>query len=107
MKVLEPTTPEVLVRRELNDELSLSLAHAPMHGVRQEFADGTIRYNVSFGQALGRRALMDLLYTLAPYKAHGLDRFARVLDNWGLHDRAAANAGSQALFLQHAKSLRS
>ena len=31
---------------------------------------------------------MDLLYTLAPYKAHGPDRFARVLDNWALYDRA-------------------
>ena len=82
MKVLGPTTPEDLVGRGLTDELSLSLAHAPAHGARQDLDDGTVRYALLLGQALGRRALMDLLYTLAPYKAHGPDRFARVLDNW-------------------------
>jgi hypothetical protein len=57
------------------------------------------------GQALGRRALMDLLYVLAPYKAHGPDRFARVLDNWGIYDRAADQGASNNLFLQHVKGL--
>jgi hypothetical protein len=107
MKVLGPISPVQLVGHDLHDELSLSLAHAPLLGVRQQLEDGSVRYTVALGQALGRRALMDLLYTLAPYKAHGPDRFARVLDNWGLHDRAATNGGSQALFLQHAKSLKS
>src|SRR5688572_32709254 len=74
MKLLGPTTPEDFVGRPLADELSLSLCHAPAHGVRQDLDDGTVRYAVLLGQALGRRALMDLLYTLAPYKAHGPDR---------------------------------
>src|SRR5688572_11211881 len=108
MKLLGPTTPEDFVGRPLADELSLSLCHAPAHGVRQDLDDGTVRYALVLGQALGRRALMDLLYTLAPYKAHGPDRFARVLDNWALHDRAAgANSGaSLALVALHAQSLK-
>jgi hypothetical protein len=50
---------------------------------------------------------MDMLYSLAPYKAHGPDRFARVLDNWGLHERAKAGGASENLFQQHAASLKS
>jgi hypothetical protein len=108
MKVLEAITPEELLGRQLTDELSLNLAHAPAHGVRRELDDGGVRYAVALGQALGRRALMDLLYTLAPYKAHGPDRFARVLDNWALHDRAAGanNGASLALVALHAQSLK-
>jgi hypothetical protein len=87
--------------------MSLSLAAAPVYGVRQEHEDGATSYAIVLASALGRRALMDLLYTLAPYKAHGPDRFARVLDNWGIYDRAATNGGSNALFMQHAKSLKS
>ena len=49
---------------------------------------------------------MDLLYTLAPDKAHGPDRFARVLDNWRLHDRARTSSGSESLLLQHAAALK-
>jgi hypothetical protein len=86
--------------------MSLSLTADAVYGVRQEQEDGTVGYCLVLGQALGRRALMDLLYTLAPYKAHGPDRFARVLDNWGLFDRAATNGGSHALFMQHANSLK-
>lgn len=107
MQVVGPTTAEALAGRVINDELSVLLAHSPVYGVRVQLKSGVVRYTVALGQALGRRALMDLLYTLAPYKAHGPDRFSRVLDNWGLHDRAATNGGSQALFLQHARSLRS
>ena len=86
--------------------MSLSLSQDPAYGVRQEHKNGSVSYALALGQAMGRRALMDLLYTLAPYKAHGPDRFARVLDNWGLHDRAAAGGGSQALLVQHANSLK-
>src|SRR5688572_31180626 len=86
--------------------MSLSLVAGPVYGVRQGYEDGSVSYALALGQALGRRALMDLLYTLAPYKAHGPDRFARVLDNWGLYDRAATNGGSNALFTQHASSLK-
>jgi len=106
LKVLGPITVSTLLGRELVDEMSLSLSVDPAYGVRKEHEGGTVGYALALRQALGRRALMDLLYTLAPYKAHGPDRFARVLDNWGLFDRAAANGGSHALFLQHAKSLK-
>jgi hypothetical protein len=106
LKVLGPKTVTSLLGREIVDEMSLSLVAGPVYGVRQEQEDGSVSYTLTLGQALGRRALMDLLYTLAPYKAHGPDRFARVLDNWGLHDRAASGGGSQALLQQHANSLK-
>jgi hypothetical protein len=96
----------VLLGRELVDEMSLSLAAAPVYGIRREQEGGATHYAIVLASALGRRALMDLLYTLAPYKAHGPDRFARVLDNWGIFDRAATNGGSNALFQQHASSLK-
>ena len=105
LKVLGPTTVTVLLGRDFVDEMSLSLAAALVYGVRQGREDGSVSYALVLGQSLGRRALMDLLYTLAPYKAHGPDRFARVLDNWGLFDRAASGGGSQALLAQHANSL--
>jgi hypothetical protein len=95
-----------LTGRPAADELSLTLTQAPAYGLKWTLPDAGVRYVLLLGQALGRRALMDLLYTVAPYKAHGLDRFARVLDNWGIHDRAAANNGSQGLFMQHAASLK-
>jgi hypothetical protein len=106
LKVLGPTKVSALIGREFVDEMTLSLATAPVYGVRQEDEDGGVRYGMVLSQAVGRRALMDLLYTLAPYKAHGPDRFARVLDNWGIFDRAATNGGSHALFMQHANSLK-
>ena len=106
MQVLGPTTISLLLGREIVDEMSLSLGSGPVHGVRRGLEDGSSSYAVILGEALGRRGLMDLLYTLAPYKAHGPDRFARVLDNWGLHDRAASGGGSQALLMQHANSLK-
>ena len=106
LNVLGPTTVTSLLGRELVDEMTLTLATAPVYGVKQEGRDGTVSHALVLGQALGRRALMDLLYTLAPYKAHGPDRFARVLDNWGIYDRATTNGGSHALFMQHANSLK-
>jgi len=95
-----------LAGREVKDELSMSLAQAPAYVARHEAAGGETQYAVVLGEALGRRGLMDLLYTIAPYKAHGPDRFARVLDNWGLHDRAKTSSASESLFLQHAASLK-
>jgi hypothetical protein len=106
LKVLGPITVTSLLGREFVEEMTLTLATAPVFGLRQEDEDSTVTYALVLGQALGRRALMDLLYTLAPYKAHGPDRFARVLDNWGIYDRAATNGGSHTLFMQHANSLK-
>ena len=104
--VLGPLTVPDLAGRELRDERSLSLAQAPAYVVRHDREGGRVRYAVVLGEALGRRALMDLLFTTAPYKAHGPDRFARVLDNWRLHDRAMTSSGSESLLLQHAESLK-
>jgi hypothetical protein len=95
-----------LAGREVADERSLSLARSPAYLVLQDVEDGAVRYTVVLGEALSRRGLMDLLYTIAPYKAHGPDRFSRVLDNWGLHDRAKTSAGSASLFQEHVKSLK-
>ena len=90
----------------MRDEGTLSLTGAPAYVVRRATGGGGARYAVVLGEALGRRGLMDLLYAIAPYKAHGPDRFARVLDNWGIFDRAKTNSASENLFLQHAKSLK-
>jgi hypothetical protein len=106
LKVLGPIAVPGLTGRELRDERSLSLAQAPAYVVRYDREGGDVQYAVVLGEALGRRALMDLLYTLAPYKAHGPDRFARVLDNWGLHDRAKTSSGSESLLLQHVNALK-
>jgi hypothetical protein len=106
LAVLGPFTIADMLERAIADERSLSLASAPAYVLRQDSPGGAVRYAVVLGQALGRRALMDLLYTLAPYKAHGPDRFARVLDNWRLHDRAMTSSGSANLLLQHANSLK-
>jgi hypothetical protein len=104
--VFGPITIPDLLGRKLIDERSLALTTAPAHVISQISPEG-VRYAVVIGVSLGRRAFMDLLYTLAPYKAHGPDRFARVLDNWGLHDRARTSSGSESLLLQHAASLKS
>ena len=37
-------------------------------------ADGSVENYLMFDTTLGRRRLMDLLFALAPYKAHGPDR---------------------------------
>ena len=105
VRVLGPASVSALLRREVAEDLSLSLGTAAVYGVIEEQKGGSVSYALVLRQALGRRALMDLLYTLAPYKAHGPDRFARVLDNWGLFDRAVTNGASHALFMQHANSL--
>ena len=106
LKVVGPATIPRFVGREVEDDGTLTLCKAPAYVVRHVGEDGDARYAVVLGQALGRRALMDLLYTIAPYKAHGPDRFARVLDNWRLHDRAKTSSGSENLLLQHANSLK-
>jgi hypothetical protein len=105
-KVLGPVTVADLAGREVSDERSLSLAQTPAYIARHDRGGGEAQYTVVLGEALGRRGLMDLLYTIAPYKAHGPDRFARVLDNWRLHDRAKTSSGSESLLLQHANSLK-
>jgi hypothetical protein len=106
-KVQGPVTVAGLVGRELSDERSLTLVQAPAYVVRRGLEAGGVGYALVLGEALGRRGLMDLLYTIAPYKAHGPDRFARVLDNWGIFDRAKTNSASENLFQQHVKSLKS
>jgi hypothetical protein len=75
--------------------------------LRRAKDDGSTQYAVVIEAALGRRGLMDLLFALAPYKAHGPDRFSRVLDNWGIFDRAKTNGASSSLFQQHVASLKS
>jgi len=95
-----------LLGREMSDEGTLSLTRAPAYVVRQATGGGGAQYALVVREALGRRGLMDLLYAIAPYKAHGPDRFARVLDNWGIFDRAKTNSASENLFLQHANSLK-
>jgi hypothetical protein len=106
LKALGPTTVVALTGRDFADQMTLSLAEAPISGVVCSDGIGGVRYVLAIGQAIGRRALMDLLYTLAPYKAHGPDRFSRVLDNWSLYERAATGGASQALLEQHANSLK-
>jgi hypothetical protein len=100
-----PTTVADILGREVKDERSLSLTTAPAYVISQDYSAG-VQYAVVLGTVLGRRGLMDLLFTLAPYKAHGPDRFARVVDNWGLHDRAMSSSASQSLLLEHARSLK-
>ena len=106
LEIAGPTTVPGLLGRVIADERGLSLAQAPVHVVTQGYSNGDVGFAVVIAEALGARALMDLLYTLAPYKAHGPDRFARVLDNWGLHDRARTSSGSESLLLQHASALK-
>ena len=106
MTVRGPLSISTLLNRDVRDERSLSLAREAAYVARHDRDNAEIRYMVLFGSTLGRRALMDLLYTLAPYQAHGPDRFARVLDNWRLHDRAKTSSSSESLLLQHAKSLK-
>jgi hypothetical protein len=85
------------------DELHLEDANAV---ILRHADDGSTRYVAALDTPLGRRALMDVLYALAPYKAHGPDRFSRVLDNWQIYDRALTGGGaSNSLFQQHVKGL--
>jgi hypothetical protein len=107
MAIAGPTTAVGLLGREMSDEGILSLTRAPAYIARQDLGGGDARYAVVLGESLGRRGLMDLLFAIAPYKAHGPDRFSRVLDNWGIFDRAKTNGASDNLFRQHAKSLKS
>jgi hypothetical protein len=104
-QIYGPTTVVDILGREAKDERSLSLTTAPAYVISQDYGAGG-RYAVVLATVLGRRSFMDLLFTLAPYKAHGPDRFARVLDNWGLHDRAMSSSASQSLLLEHARSLK-
>ena len=84
---------------------SLGLEDAPVVLVRRPKQGGTENY-LMLDTTLGRRRLMDLLFALAPYKAHGPDRFGRVLDNWGIFDRAKTGGGASSnLFMQHVKAL--
>jgi hypothetical protein len=107
LTVLGPISIPGVAGGDAFDERSLALGSAPAFIVRRTGERGLVRHAVVFGGTLGRRGLMDLLYALAPYKAHGPDRFARVLDNWGLHDRAKAGGASENLLLQHVRSLGS
>jgi hypothetical protein len=82
-----------------------AIASASCCIVKEDVPSGS-RYTAVIEAPLGRRALMDVLYALAPYKAHGPDRFGRVLDNWGIFDRAKTGGGASSnLFEQHVRSL--
>lgn len=95
-----------LLGRELTDERALKLTAAPALLFRRD-EPGSTRYALLIDAELDRRRLMDLLYTVAPYKAHGPDRFSRVLDNWALIERAKTGGGSESLMQEHARSLKS
>jgi len=83
----------------------LGLEDAAAVLARRAIGNGVENY-LMFDITLGRRGLMDLLFALAPYKAHGPDRFGRVLDNWGIFDRARnGGAASNSLFMQHVNAL--
>ena len=106
LRIAGPFTIPGLLGREFSDERTLSLGSAPAYVAARAGDDESVEYALVLGDALGRRSFMDLLYTLAPYQAHGPDRFARVIDNWHLHDRALTSSGSENLLLQHAASLK-
>ena len=95
-----------LVGTSIEDYGVLRFADAQAYVSKRDLTDGGSAYTLIIGCSLGRRAFMDLLYSVAPYKAHGPDRFARVLDNWRLHDRAKTSSASEGLLLQHSHSLR-
>ena len=95
-----------LVGSVIEDYGVLTLAEATAYASVRDIGNGASEYALLIGRSLGRRALMDLLYSVAPYKAHGPDRFARVLDNWRLHDRAKTSTASESLLLQHSLSLK-
>ncbi len=103
--VLGPLSLAQLAGRALRDEGTLTLSKAPAH-VARHTTGATTRHAIVLGEAIGRRGLMDMLYAVAPYKAHGPDRFPRVIDNWQLHDRAKASPNSDGLLKQHEASLR-
>ena len=105
VQVFGPGTISDLLHLEIRDEGSLSLASAPVHVLTQNSCDDT-RYALVVDADLNRRALMDLLFAVAPYKAHGPDRFSRVLDNWALLERAKTSSASESLTLQHAARLK-
>ncbi len=104
--VLGPITIPGLAGSEASGQGNLVTRLGPAYVLKHDSGGGKTKYVVVLGEGLGRRALMDLLYALAPYKAHGPDRFARVLDNWRLHDRAMTSSGSESLLRQHADSLK-
>ena len=106
LRVSGPITIPSMLSRDFTDERTLALGRSPAYVVRQDHSDASAHYTVVIGAGLGCRALMDLLYTLAPYKAHGPDRFPRVLDNWRIHDRARTSSASASLLLQHANALK-
>ena len=100
-----PLSVDSLMPAQIDDERRFLLASAPFYIFRQHLDNRTL-YSILMDAPLDRRGLMDLLFTVAPYKAHGPDRFSRVLDNWALFDRAKTSATSESLMLEHAKSLR-
>lgn len=83
------------------------LLEARAHLRFREPVPGRTRYTLVIEQVLDRRGLMDLLFAIAPYKAHGPDDFDGVLDDWRLPDRAAQDGGaSLKLLMEHAQALR-
>ena len=104
LEIRGPVPLSTLLRRSIEDHRELSFASAPGFVFRKALPDGSL-YALLVDAPLDRRRLMDLLFTLAPYKAHGPDRFSRVLDNWALFDRARASDTSERLLREHEKSL--
>ena len=92
MRTSGPTTVPALLGREVKDERDLSLTQVSTYVLKLEGKDESL-YAVVLGQWLGRRELMDLLFSIAPYKAHGPDDFSGVLDDWYLFDRGETQLG--------------
>jgi hypothetical protein len=106
LRVSGPVNVATLLGHEAREGAPLALAQADAFIGLHSPTAGIERYVLALDVTLGRRALMDLLYALAPYKAHGPDRFSRVLDNWGIVDRALTSSTSMNLLQQHSRRLK-
>lgn len=103
--VLGPITPAELLRRNAPAGEPSLLSSARSYICGRSSDEGT-SFAMLIDEPLNYRRLMDVLYAVAPYKAHGPDRFSRVLDNWALVERARTSEGSEKLMLEHANALK-
>ena len=101
-----PLTVRRLLTRPPEDQLRLDLTGAPLLIGKRDLEPSASEYTVVIDTRLSRRGLMDLLFSIAPYKAHGPDDFNGVLDDWRLFERAATGGASETLLRQHMQGLR-
>jgi hypothetical protein len=104
-QVFGPTTPGRILGKSVDGPDGLSIASAPAFVIKSQPRPGLAQYVVLIDRRLSRRGLMDLLFAMAPYKAHGPDSFNRLLDNWRIFERAETSSGSMSLWMNHADSL--